>query len=169
MPDPCNSAPAKTVYIGIGSNLDLPVRQVIDGWLAIHALPKTDCHNLSGLFVSMAVGPGSQPDYINAAASLTTQLSPIELLDALQAIEHRQKRVREQQWGPRTLDLDILLIDDTVIDHSRLQVPHPRLQERNFVLAPLLDLNPALALPDRTSVQTLLARCGNQGLSRYRG
>lgn len=160
---------AMTVYVGIGSNLEVPVQQVVQGWLAMHALPITHCSNLSGLFVSAAVGPGKQPDYINAAARLTTQLSSIELLDALQSIEHRQKRVREQKWGPRTLDLDILLIDDTVINHPRLRVPHPRLQERNFVLAPLLDLDPNLALPDRTTVQTLLSRCGDQGLSRYTG
>lgn len=169
MPDPCNPAQVKRVYIGIGSNLETPVKQVLQGWLAMHALPDTHCLNLSGLFVSTAVGPGSQPDYINAAASLTTQLSPIELLDALQSIEHRQKRVREQRWGPRTLDLDILLIDDTIIDHPRLQVPHPRLQERNFVLAPLLDLNPTLTLPGGTSLQTLLRQCGDSGLSRFTG
>src|SRR5690606_12848205 len=94
MPDTCDPSQVKRVYIGLGSNLETPVKQVLQGWLAMHALPNTHCLNLSGLFVSTAVGPGSQPDYINAAASLTTQLSPIELLDALQSIEHRQKRVR---------------------------------------------------------------------------
>ncbi len=169
MSDTSTSSKVKAVYVGIGSNLESPVQQVSAAWIAMHALPGTCCLGLSGLFASVAVGPGNQPDYVNAAARLTTLLPPIELLDELQAIEHRHKRVRNQKWGPRTLDLDILLIDDTFIDHPRLQVPHPRLQERNFVLAPLLDLNPALVLPDRTSVQTLLARCGNKGLSRYTG
>lgn len=169
MPDTGTPSKIKTVYIGIGSNLESPVNQVVGAWVAMHALPCTHCLGLSGLFVSAAIGPGDQPDYVNAAARLTTRLPPIELLDELQAIEHRHKRVRGQKWGPRTLDLDILLIDDGLIDHPRLQVPHPRLQERNFVLAPLLDLNPALVLPDRTAVQTLLTRCGNKGLKRYTG
>ena len=100
----------------------------------------------------------------DAAASLETQLSPIQLLDALQAIENNHHRVRDLRWGPRTLDLDLLLYDNQTIESERLTVPHPRLQERNFVLYPLADIDPQLTLPSGITLQSLLVNCSRDGL-----
>ena len=102
------------------------------------------------------MGPQDQPDYINAVVHLETDLEPIALLDALQELEHLHRRVRKQHWGPRTLDLDMLLYNQETINHARLQVPHPGLTQRNFVLYPLAEINSQLSLPNGTSLQQLL-------------
>lgn len=129
-------------YIALGSNRGHP-RQHIDSALASLAeLPDTTLIAVSRLFGTTAVGPGKQDDYINAAAAVETQLSAVDLLDALQAIEAQHGRLREVRWGPRSLDLDILLYGDQVIDTPRLQIPHPRMMERAFVLCPLADIHP---------------------------
>lgn len=149
-----------TVYIGLGSNLADPVSQVRRAYRAVGQITDCTALQLSPLYVSKAVGPAGQPDYINAAAQVTTTLSPIQLLERLQNIEFEQQRVRTEHWGPRTIDLDILLFGDAIISTPRLTVPHAYLKRRNFVLAPLLDLNPELRLPDRTSVADILAEIG---------
>ena len=155
------------VYIGLGSNLESPLQQLQQAVHHIHQIPDTQVVAVSAFYGSTAVGPGEQPDYVNAAAQLETSLEAHALLDALQAIEQRQGRVRApQQWVPRTLDLDVLLFDDSVIATDRLSVPHPRIAERNFVLQPLLDLNPQLALPDGRRVDDLLAALPANGLWR---
>lgn len=153
-------------YIGLGSNLEDPRAQVQQAFAELAALPDTQLIAQSPLYLSRAVGPGDQPDYINAAALLSTALSPIALLDALQAIEQAHRRVRLEHWGPRTLDLDILLIDNQRIDLPRLQVPHPYLTQRNFVLYPLADISPDLLLPDGTALAELIAQCPRDGLER---
>lgn len=157
----------ETVYIGLGSNLSDPVRQLLDAWSELHCLPSTRCLALSSLYLSEPVGPAGQPRYINAAARIETVLSPFQLLEALQQIENRHQRVREIKWGPRTLDLDILLFGSRTINEERLVIPHPQLRLRNFVLAPLLDLDPLLALPDGSAVRQYMAACGSQGLRRW--
>lgn len=152
-------------YIGLGSNLANPRQQVAQALLALAAIPQTQLLASSPLYRSAPIGPGVQPDYVNAVALLETALNPLALLDALQAIEQDHQRVRIEHWGPRTLDLDILLLDQLQIDSERLKVPHPYLRQRNFVLYPLADISPELHLPDGTSLQQLMAQCPRAGLS----
>lgn len=120
----------------------------------------------SRFYRSPAVGPGPQPDYVNAVARLETTLAPHALLDELLAIEVRHGRVRDgTRWGPRTLDLDLLLYGDLVMDDERLAVPHPEMTRRNFVLAPLLELDPDLVIPGAGPARAALARVGQAGLT----
>lgn len=154
-------------FIGLGSNLEAPVAQVRRAIAALRQLPQTRLTAISHLYRSTPMGPAGQPDYINAVAMLDTRLEPLELLDALQAIEHDQGRVRgAERWGPRTLDLDLLLYGTECIASERLQVPHPGLGERNFVLYPLAELSPELVLPDGRSMRQLLAATPREGLER---
>ena len=146
-------------YIGLGSNLESPIQQVSDALIELNQIPQTRLLRQSQLYRSDPVGPSGQPDYINAVALLETALEPIELLDALQSIENAHQRRRIQHWGPRTLDLDLLLYADQQIDHERLQVPHPYMAEREFVLYPLAEIAPQIRLPDGTPLQQLLTKC----------
>ncbi|WP_226666157.1 2-amino-4-hydroxy-6-hydroxymethyldihydropteridine diphosphokinase [Microbulbifer aggregans] len=146
-------------FIGLGSNLENPAGQLRSALDDIHALPRTTLENCSSFYTSAPIGPGEQPDYVNAVAQLETALAPNELLDALQAIEQRHGRERSVRWGARTLDLDILLFGSEIIDTTRLTVPHPRMAERNFVLEPLAELTPELQLPDGRDLATLLRQC----------
>jgi 2-amino-4-hydroxy-6-hydroxymethyldihydropteridine diphosphokinase len=135
------------VYIALGANLDDPKGQLDSaaGALADLALPGS--YRISGYYRSAPMGEVEQPDYLNAVAALDTELSPLALLDALQVIENGQGRVREVRWGPRTLDLDLLLYGDEIIDSPRLTVPHYGMKNRSFVLIPLSELAPGLLLP----------------------
>jgi 2-amino-4-hydroxy-6-hydroxymethyldihydropteridine diphosphokinase len=158
MPDAC---------IALGSNLGNPARQLQMAVDAIHRLPETHITAGSRVYASAAVGPGQQPDYLNAVLEVRTMLGPLALLDALQAIELAQGRERTVHWGPRTLDLDILLYGAEQIRLPRLQVPHPGMAERHFVLYPLRDIHPdGLVLPGLGALTTLLARCPATGLTR---
>lgn len=112
------------------------------------------------------MGPGEQPDYINAAAKLATSLIPHDLLTQLQAIENCQGRVRLERWGPRTLDLDLLLFDDLQLDRPDLTLPHPGLEQRAFVLLPLMEIEPDLQIPGSATVSRLLANCPAAGIVR---
>lgn len=152
-------------YIGLGSNLENPLAQVIRAFDELAEIPSTQLLARSPIYSSLPVGP-EQPDYINAVALLDTRLAPLALLDALQAIEQAHARVRIQHWGPRTLDLDLLLYDDDIIEMERLKVPHPYLTQRSFVLYPLADITPDLHLPDGTALADLLNRCPADGLVR---
>ncbi len=136
-----------TAYIGLGSNLQQPVEQIRKALMALAQLPGTRLLADSGCFASTPMGPQDQPDYVNAVAQLATGLSPLSLLDGLQAIEHAQGRVRAQHWHARTLDLDLLLYADQVIEHPRLRVPHPGICQRDFVYLPLLKLQPDIRIP----------------------
>lgn len=153
------------VAIGLGSNLDDPVGQIQQALGELDQLPDTDLVNASPLYGSKAVGP-AQPDYVNACARLQTTLEPLALLDALQALEQSHRRVRKIHWGPRTLDLDLLLYGDQRINLPRLTVPHAFLTERNFVLYPLADVWPDARLPDGRTLDSLLAVCTMEGLWR---
>jgi 2-amino-4-hydroxy-6-hydroxymethyldihydropteridine diphosphokinase len=154
-------------YIGLGSNLDDPLTQVMQAFNELTEIPATTLLKRSAIYRSRAVGPGNQPDYINAAVLLQTKLAPLALLDALQAIEQMHKRIRIEHWGPRTLDLDILLLDNLIIANNRLNVPHPYLAQRSFVLYPLADIEPELKLPDGTPLRELIANCPPDGLERF--
>jgi 2-amino-4-hydroxy-6-hydroxymethyldihydropteridine diphosphokinase len=154
------------VYIGLGGNLENPREQVERAFVELASLPQSELLAQSPLYQSRPVGPAGQPDYINAVALIKTQLPPIELLDALQAIEQAHRRVRLEHWGPRTLDLDILLIDNQVLNTERLTVPHPFMTQRSFVLYPLADIAPDLILPCGTALASLIARCDRDGLVR---
>jgi len=152
-------------YIGIGSNQQDPVKQAQQAIEALRNLPNSVLTQCSSLYCSAPMGPQDQPDYINAVAEITTQLSAIELLDALQSIEQNQGRVRkDNRWGPRTLDLDIILYDNQKIDSERLTVPHYGMQDREFVLYPLAEIAPKLTLPNGTHLSHLITLCDKNGL-----
>lgn len=154
------------VYIGLGSNLANPQEQLRNALEALAQLPDTQLAGVSSFYASDSLSPG-QPRYTNAVAALDTTLAPIALLDALQGIEADQGRERKERWGPRTLDLDILLYADQVIDEPRLKVPHYHMQARPFVLYPLAELVPeGFCLADRRSLAQLLADCPFVGLER---
>ncbi|GGX85395.1 2-amino-4-hydroxy-6-hydroxymethyldihydropteridine pyrophosphokinase [Litchfieldella qijiaojingensis] len=142
-------------YIGLGSNLDSPSDQVERALMALDRLPLSQLVARSSLYASRPVGPQDQPDFVNAVAALDTRLSPLALLDQLQALEQRHGRQRLRHWGPRTLDLDLLLYDDSHIDTPRLRVPHPRMVDRGFVLVPLAEVAPTLRLPDGRDIASL--------------
>lgn len=148
---------AETVYIGLGSNLDQPIQQVQLALQRLHALPQTHVIQYSSLYRTAPLGGLDQPDYINAVAQLITHLSPLELLSNLQLLENLQGRVRQQRWGSRTLDLDILLYGQHHIYHPRLTVPHVGLYERAFVLHPLYECNPELILPNGKQLSDILS------------
>lgn len=151
-------------YIGLGSNLENPVAQL---GRAIDALKKhDDLKNLrvSSIYGSKPVGPQDQPDYINAVATFETNLPPIILLDLLQSIEQSQRRVRERHWGPRTLDLDLLLYGQETILLPRLTVPHPFMLERGFVIKPLSDLAPDMLLANGKTVTEQLQQLDTNDL-----
>lgn len=154
------------IYIGMGSNLADPAEQLRSAVEALAQLPQSKWGGVSAFYQSDSLLPG-QPRYTNAVATLDTSLAPLELLDALQAIENGQGRERLERWGPRTLDLDILLFGDRLIDEPRLKVPHYQMQARAFVLYPLAELAPAdLRLADGRTLSALLAACPFVGLER---
>ena len=154
------------IYIGMGSNLAEPAEQLRSAIQALAQLPDTQLVGVSAFYQSDSLLPG-QPRYTNAVAALDSRLAPLDLLDALQAIETGQGRERLERWGPRTLDLDILLFGDRLIDEPRLKVPDYHMQERAFVLYPLAELAPAdLRLADGRELSELLAACPFVGLER---
>lgn len=138
-----------TVYIGLGSNLDDPAVQLRQGLLAITRLQQVTLKTVSKLYRSQPWGKPDQPDFLNAVAKIATSLSPHDLLSALQAIEDGQQRTRDVKWGPRTLDLDILLFDNLELHLPELTLPHPEMLQREFVVYPLYEIAPDLVLPSR--------------------
>jgi len=154
------------IYIGMGSNLADPAEQLRSAVEALAQLPQSELVEVSAFYQSDSLLPG-QPRYTNAVAALDSTLAALDLLDALQAIENGQGRERLERWGPRTLDLDILLFGDRLIDEPRLKVPHYHMQERAFVLYPLAELAPAdLRLADGRTLAELLKACPFVGLER---
>lgn len=155
------------VYIGLGSNLATPLEQLRSALAALAALPQTQLVAQSSFYASDPLGPADQPRYVNAVAALDTELSPLALLDALQTIELEQGRTRKaERWGPRTLDLDILLFGERQLDEPRLTVPHYHMHARAFVLYPLAEIAPDLQLPDDRALTELLDACPFVGLER---
>lgn len=156
------------VYIGLGSNLAEPRQQLRGALGALARIPGSQLAAVSSLYLSDPLGPPDQPRYNNAVAALDTSLSPLTLLDALQAIEQAQGRERKaERWGPRTLDLDILLFGNRLISEPRLTVPHYHMHARAFVLYPLAEIAPAeLELPDNRTLAALIEACPFVGLER---
>ncbi|MEQ9464815.1 MAG: 2-amino-4-hydroxy-6-hydroxymethyldihydropteridine diphosphokinase [Haliea sp.] len=153
-------------YIALGSNLENPAQQLQAATDALAALAEVRIIAGSSVFRSAAVGPGEQPDYLNAVVALDTSLAAEDLLDRLQAIEQARGRERNIRWGPRTLDLDILLYGDQQICSPRLQVPHPAMAQRHFVLYPLAEVCPReWVLPGGDTLAALLSRCSTDGLA----
>lgn len=154
------------VYIGLGSNLEQPQQQILTAINDIQTIAGLELVARSSLYHSPPMGPQDQPDYINAVVAVETALAPLELLDALQQIEQSHGRVRKRHWGERTLDLDILLVDDKVIEEPRLTVPHPGIAERAFVAYPLAEIAPDLIVPGKGLLVDILANCPLDGLEK---
>ena len=154
-------------YIALGSNLSTPVEQLRAALRALAELPSSQLAAVSSFYASDPLGPPDQPRFVNAVAAVDTELAPLELLDALQRIEHEQGRVRKaERWGPRTLDLDILLFGERLVASERLTIPHYHMHARAFVLYPLAEIAPNLRLPDGRALRTLLDACPYAGLER---
>lgn len=153
------------VYIGLGSNLSDPQRQIKSAISEINELENCTITQVSSLYFSRPMGPQDQPDYMNAVVEIATSTSPLALLDQLQAIENRAGRVRkDDRWGARILDLDILLFDQLTLNCERLTVPHYGLKLREFVLLPLAEIAPNLILPDGDNISTLANNINKNGL-----
>ena len=154
-------------YIGLGANLGDPTQQLQHALSLLDAEPGITISAVSPVYRSAPLGPPGQPDYLNAAAAVDTGLQPLELLDVLQQVEQTLGRERGERWGPRIIDLDLLLYNSELIDDPRLSVPHPELARRNFVLQPLIDLCGAeFRLPGGAELGTLLTRCPGGSLTR---
>ena len=157
--------PETTAYVGLGSNLDDPIGQVRTALAELDRLPATRVTARSSLYRSAPMGRFDQPDFINAVARVQTRLTARELLTGLFGIEARHARMRSTPNAPRTLDLDLLLFADAVIHEADLEVPHPRMHERAFVLRPLAEIDPAAHVPGRGGVVQLLAGVTDQRIT----
>lgn len=157
--------PTQLVYIGLGSNLAAPIDQIRQALNELAMLPLSRLVASSSLYASRPVGPQDQPDFINAVAALKTRLSPLALLDQLQALEQQHRRFRQRRWGPRTLDLDLLLYGNDHIDMPRLTVPHPQMTARAFVLTPLAEIAPSFILHHKP-LALWLERITNSGIQQ---
>jgi 2-amino-4-hydroxy-6-hydroxymethyldihydropteridine diphosphokinase len=160
---------AVKAFIGLGANLGEPDIQVRRALSALAAIPKTRLLAASSLYRSPPLGYAAQPDFVNAVAGIETELSATALLEALLAIETRAGRTRDFPNAPRTLDLDLLLYAERVIAEPGLLVPHPRMHQRAFVLAPLAEIAPDAIVPGKGPVRALLAACRNQKVEKLRG
>jgi 2-amino-4-hydroxy-6-hydroxymethyldihydropteridine diphosphokinase len=146
-------------YVGLGGNLGDVEETLLDALMALDMIPQTTQRAHSRFYRNPAWGKTNQPDFVNAVAELHTRLTPRVLLDRLLAIEERFGRVRSEgeKWGPRELDLDLLVYGDQSLDEPGLHLPHPHLHERAFVLVPLAEIAPDLLIPGRGKVRDLLA------------
>lgn len=146
-------------FIALGSNLASPLDQVNAAIAALGEIPDSRIVACSSLYRTPPLGPPDQPDYLNAAVALETTLAPEALLDHTQRIELQQGRVRKaERWGPRTLDLDIMLFGEMTVQTARLTIPHYDMKNRGFMLWPLFEIAPDLHLPDGESLQAVLTR-----------
>jgi 2-amino-4-hydroxy-6-hydroxymethyldihydropteridine diphosphokinase len=155
-----------TAYIALGANLGDPAATIRAAFAALANLPDSRIRHTSSLYRTAPVGIEEQPDFVNAVAEIETRLPPESLLDALLEIEQRFGRIRAEKNGPRTLDLDILFYNDLQLDLPRLTLPHPRLHLRAFVLQPLAEIAPLMALPGRGTIAAWLPAVANQGICR---
>lgn len=155
------------VYIGLGSNLGESLGQLVSAICAIGELPDTQILKSSSFYQSKPMGQPGQPVYVNAVTRIATQLSPHELLTSLQKIEYHHGRVRNgERWGPRTLDLDILLYGSDSIKTDDLVIPHVGMADREFVLVPLFEITPEMIMPDGLPLSVWVSRCSLDGLKR---
>lgn len=147
-------------YIGLGSNLDHPVEQIRNALSALAQLPESSLLAASSLYKTPPLGPQDQPDFVNAVAEMESSLEPLQLLQQLQKIEQQQGRVRRRHWGERTIDLDLLLYGERVMNHPQLQLPHPEMVRRAFVLVPLAELvDEGFSLPKMGYLRDWLRQC----------
>ncbi len=153
-------------FIGIGSNLEDPKRQVLTAFGELAAVPGSAVRARSSLYRTPPMGPSEQPDYVNAVVELITRLPPHELLVELQRIEQAHGRIRGARWGPRTLDLDLLIFGQEKIDNDTLQVPHPGLAQRAFVIVPLAEIAPHVEIPGLPNAATLEKQLSTTALSQ---
>jgi 2-amino-4-hydroxy-6-hydroxymethyldihydropteridine diphosphokinase len=154
-------------YVGLGSNLDGPAGQVRKALAALAEIPATRLVRHSSLYRSRPMGPVAQPDFVNAAAGLLTQLEVEEFFAQLRSLERRLGRAApRERWGPRSIDLDLLLFGQLRLDQPQLQLPHPGIVKRNFVLYPLAEVAPELPVPGCGRVAELAARINPEGLWR---
>lgn len=151
-------------FIGLGSNLDDPKGHVVQALKELSEVPNSQLLLASKLYLSKPVGPQNQDDFVNAVALISTELDAHALLNELQALEQKHQRVRIQHWGPRTLDLDLLLYGNENIHSARLTVPHVEIANRSFVLQPLAEIAPELIFPNGIALQELLRQCPTDGL-----
>jgi 2-amino-4-hydroxy-6-hydroxymethyldihydropteridine diphosphokinase len=153
-------------YVGLGGNEGDVATTLEEALWALDALPQTTIQHQSAFYRTPAWGRTDQPDFINAVVELRTRTAPRALLELLLEIEQRFGRVRNaaDRWGPRALDLDLLLYGDEIVDEPGLTVPHPHLHERAFVLVPLAEIAPSLAIPGRGDVKSLLAAVDVSGI-----
>jgi 2-amino-4-hydroxy-6-hydroxymethyldihydropteridine diphosphokinase len=155
------------VYIGVGSNLSNPRLQVRNAIAQITQAENITLISASSLYISKPMGPQDQDDYVNAVICIETNLAPLELLDTLQAFENEAGRVRkDNRWGARILDLDILLFGELVMDTQRLTLPHYGMKEREFVIFPLEEITEEFILPDGDSVKFLSQSIEHNGIKR---
>jgi 2-amino-4-hydroxy-6-hydroxymethyldihydropteridine diphosphokinase len=155
-----------TAFVGLGANLGEPQRQVQQAFRDLDAIAHTRVVRTSSLYRSEPLGYAEQSRFVNAVAQVETGLQAERLLAELQAVEARHGRSRSFANAPRTLDLDLLLFGDAVIDTGSLQVPHPRMHERAFVLLPLLEIAPEVAIPGQGPARLLLGKCRNQSVEK---
>jgi 2-amino-4-hydroxy-6-hydroxymethyldihydropteridine diphosphokinase len=154
-----------TAYVGLGSNLGDSEQLIRAALQMLGQLGDTRVTGQSRLYRSKPMGPQDQPDYINAVAELETAMAPLQLLSELQKIETSNGRVRgSERWGPRTLDLDLLIYGQEEMVGSKLTIPHEGIAERSFVLYPLADIAPELQIPGKGSLKELLLNCPREGL-----
>jgi 2-amino-4-hydroxy-6-hydroxymethyldihydropteridine diphosphokinase len=155
-------------YVALGSNLDDPPGQLARACNALARLPATRLVAVSSFYGNPPMGEVLQPDFVNAVAGLLTQLAPRALLEALQSIErsHGRDRAKSVRWGPRVLDLDLLVHGHARLCEDGLVLPHPGIGERNFVLFPLLEVAPGLDVPGLGPVEALARRVGPGGLAK---
>lgn len=162
---PRSESPAETAYIGLGANLGEPVKAIRAAFEAIDRLPSTRALARSPLYRSAPID-SSGPDYVNAVLAVSTRLTPQELLARLQGIEVEHGRERPYRNAPRSLDLDLLMHGERLIDSPDLTLPHPRMHERAFVLRPLADIAPDLTIPGHGRIEQLLTRVASQRVHR---
>jgi 2-amino-4-hydroxy-6-hydroxymethyldihydropteridine diphosphokinase len=155
----------RPAYVAVGSNLNKPQARVAEAFARLALLSSTRLVLRSRLYETRPMGPQNQPNFVNAAAGLLTQQTPRELLGQLLRIEADMGRNRQERWGPRLIDLDLVWMVDGKIDEPGLTVPHPGVSTRNFVLYPLADIAPTLAIPGHANVTELLRRAGGEGIS----
>jgi len=155
----------RPAYVAIGSNLNHPRDRVAEACVHLESLPKTRLEARSRLYRTRPMGPQDQPEFLNAAVGLLTRKSPHELLGSLLEIERRMGRIRQERWGPRVIDLDLVWMVGNAVEDPGLTLPHPGVSMRNFVLYPLSDIAPTLDIPGHGRVLDLKLRLGGDGIS----
>lgn len=167
--DPWKGRSVTKAYVGLGSNLGNPAASLDAACASLAARPQIRLLGCSSYWRSRAIGPQPQPDYCNAVCAIETDLGPEILLGVLLNIEDEAGRIREQRWGPRVLDLDLLHVDGVCWASATLILPHPQLHRRSFVLVPLAEIAPSLVIKNIGAVATLAMDCRKDGLQHWEG